>query len=464
MSQIVLSGSDRRSFRGGRLRFSVLTSLFSKAATFSINFLALPLLFRCLGARDFALYATLNSAAAWLVYANLGIGPKLITSTATAFSKEDKQRVRQLFSSVIYPVIAIATLVGIGLLTFVFWGQPELALGENFRGQSSLIRIAATILIGVAWFQTVASVYEAVQTGYHEQGILNLFFGIGNVVSLVALIVLVRVHPTIVGAICCLTLPIALARASNILVLRSKHPEFQSKLNQLDWRVSRDMLRAGLGYSMISVGSFLNHQFPVLLVNHVLVPSLTSTTATLLNINNLATGLVTMITIPMCASIADSLAHRDFEWIRRFLRRLLGGTTAYALLVGLVLCTVGSKLLLLAFGKQLVVQTATLALVSTYLLLVLFEHVLVMTLIALGRIWQTASLYLLRGLIAVALVPAATRVFGINGVFIVLAVSAAMVTIPTYSFQLRYTFRRLQNSSKEQHNLESCELSPVSAH
>jgi O-antigen/teichoic acid export membrane protein len=424
----------------------VFTSLFSKAATLSINFLALPLLFRYLGPKEFSLYAALNAAAAWLAYANLGIGPRLVTATAAAFSEHNKDRIPQLISSVIYPVSMIASALAVTLLSYVLFGRPEIVLGSNFAGHQNLVRATGAVLISTAWFQVIASVYEAVQTGYHEQGIQNLLFGIGNVVSFIALISLIRIHPTVTGAICCLTVPIALARAVNILCLRKRHPEIRSEFVSLNWRLSSHMLGSGLAFSMISIGSFLNHQLPILLVNHITL-ELTSTMATLLNLVMLATGLVTMITIPMCASIADSVASHDFDWIRGFLRKLILGTLVYALIVGLVLCTVGSKVLMLAFGNQLFVETATLVLVSGYLLLVLLEHVLVMTLIALGKIWQSATLYLLRGTVAVVIVPAATRLAGVNGVFIVLITLVILITIPCYYLLLRFAFRDLHRTT-----------------
>lgn len=447
MRDLAQSDPARRQFRSRRLRFSVFTSLFSKAATLAINFLALPLLFRSLGSRDFALYATLNAAAAWLAYANLGIGPKLVTATAVAFSAQDKRTIGKLVSSVAYPIIAISSIVVLSLIAYLFLGSPQKILGPDFASQLRLVKITGLVLIGTAWFQVQSSVYEAVQTGYHEQGVQNLLFGIGNLVSLVALISLIHTRPTIAGAICCLTVPIAIARGVNILVLRKKHIEIRPQFVNVDWRLSRDMLQSGLGYSMTTVGSFLNHQLPILLINHILSPILTSTSATLLNIVALAAGLVTMITIPMCASIADSLASHDLAWIRKFLRKLIGGTLSYAFIVGFVLCTMGSKLLMLAFGRELLVETTTLALVGGYLLLVLLEHVLIMTLIALGRIWQTASLYLLRGAVAVTLVPAATRITGVQGVFIVLITLTALFTIPCYCFLLTSTFRDLRRTT-----------------
>ena len=141
MREAVHSDPERRKFRARRLRFSVFSSLFSKAATLAINFLALPLLFRSLGSRNFALYATLNAAAAWLAYANLGIGPRLVTATAVAFSARDKLRIGKLVSSAAYPIGAISATVALSLIVYLIFGHAENALGPDFAGQQNLRRL-----------------------------------------------------------------------------------------------------------------------------------------------------------------------------------------------------------------------------------------------------------------------------------------------------------------------------------
>lgn len=442
-----------RAFRGQRLRFSVFTSLFSKSATLAINFLALPLLFRVLGPKEFALYATLSAASGWLVYANLGIGPKLVTATAIAFTQNNRHRIQTLISSVIYPVACLSILVSASLVAYLVAGQPDLALGPNFLGQGALIRNAGIVLLLTACIQVTASVYEAVQTGYHEQGTQNLLLGAGNLGCMFALLLVVRLHPTVPSAIASLSLPLVLSRIVNIVCLRRRHPEVKPKLQYLEWPESCKMLWSGLGYSMTSVGSFLNHQLPILLVNHILPPTLTSTTATLLNLVTLAAGLVTMITIPMCASIADSVVRRDVAWIQKFLTTLFCGVTAYALIVTGLLSTVGKEVLAAAFGKQLNVNAGTLVLVGAYIVAVLVEHVLVMSLVALGHIWQTAGLYLLRGLAAADLINVAARQLGVGGVFVTLIMLTAVVTIPGYCMLLMKSIRTLRLSCNADKNV-----------
>ncbi len=444
----VRAGADSQ-FRNRRLRFSVLTSLFSKAATLAINFLALPLLFRALGPIEFAMYATLNVGSAWLAYANLGVGPKLITTVAAAYRAQDKEKIQTALSSAFYPIALLAALVAVSLTGYLCFGDAQHVLGPNFSGHKGLILSSGFILIATGCCQVIASVYEAVQTGYHNQGVQNLYLAAGNLISLAGLLILVHTRPSITGAIFCISVPIILARYANITVLLWKYPEIRPAWKVFNRSTSWSMFSSGLGYSLSSVGSFLNHQLPVLLLNHVLTSGQTSSAATLLTMISLAAGLVTMITVPMCASIADSIANNDLDWMRRFLSKLMAGTVAYALAISIALYLFGEQFLKIAFGKQLFVQRHTLVAVGAYLLFVLVEHVLLMTLIALHRVWNTAILYVTRGILATLIIPFAAQRMGVDGVFITLLGLTVVVTIPAYIFLLNQTSGALKKQSQQ---------------
>src|ERR1017187_1456353 len=105
------AATDPRQFRHHRTRriFSAwVTSAPSKIVTLIVQVIAVPIVYRSIGPKQFASYVAVTAVVSILNLLNLGMGGALVTPLAQAAADKDRYREASLLRSVLIPVIALA--------------------------------------------------------------------------------------------------------------------------------------------------------------------------------------------------------------------------------------------------------------------------------------------------------------------------------------------------------------------
>ena len=387
-------------FRFARLRLAVLTSLGSKVATLGIQFLAMPVAVRALGQRQFALYAVLGAAVGWLGFANFGVGPGVAVGIARAAALDDLEGQRKIFGSAVVAVSCLLALVALVALMAFWWGAPERGLGSVAVGAATAARAGLEILVVFALLQALFSVFEAVQIGLQGQHVLNLWLVCGNVTSLAAVLLVAAFHPTVVAMILALNVPVLLARLANTVGIGMRHANLWQGFPSFHAREARSLVSGGLAYSLVGVGAFLNHQFPVVLVGRTLGPSATATLAAAMSLFLLAFGAISLVGAPLWPAVADGAARGEVVWVRRTLWHARTSTIAASSGIGMAFALFGPWTLRAWCGRAVEPTRLLMVSLGLYFMLAAWEYIHYMFLLGLGTSWLPALVYLARSTLA----------------------------------------------------------------
>jgi len=434
--------SSTAKFRVSRIKYAAASSIGSKVVTILVQLLAMPVAIRALGAQEFALYALLASAIGWVGLVNLGVGPALSVSMASAVANNDRTVQARLCSSGFFPVLGVVVALGGILLSLAQTPRVDGLFGENYLAQADTIRTGLSLLLVFALAQALLSVAEAAQIGYQEQYVFNIWAIFGNLVSLFALFATAWRSPTVIAMILAVNLPPLLARLLNAARFLSRRPFLIPRISTFSWQAGRFLIGNGLIFSLAaSVGNFLNHQYTVILVGRAESTQITTTFAVMMNVFILAFGLVTMLAIPLWPAIADSVTRGEIDWAHLAYRKMLLYSMLYSLAVCLGLILFGPIAFPIWFSADVNPNSRLLLLAGVYFVLDTWEYVHFMVLIGLKQIWRPSVLYLLRSLMAVLIAPALIGRFGESGAFAALSFSILMTTAWAMPYLVRSVFK-----------------------
>ena len=337
-----------------RFRYAVGSSIASKIATAAVQIIAMPVAELSLGSHGFALYAMLTAAVAWLTLSNLGVGPVLAVRLASAHAMGNVQDERNIFSSAFFPSLIVSSLVSLTALLIIWLAPIANIFGALYVEDFPAIRSGLTVFVAIFYFLTNLSIFEYAQSGYQEQYVQNLVSALSSVLSLLALLILVKFDPTPVGLILALNSPVVFLRSCNAIYVMLRHPHTRPSLKAFRWYTCKTLMQSGAIYSLAGgVGNFLAHILPVILIGRMFSAESSAAFAATMNLLILASGVISMLSTPLWPAISDSIARGDRAWAERAYNRLLLAVMAFGFTTALALAFKGELIFEIWFKGQI---------------------------------------------------------------------------------------------------------------
>ena len=390
--------------RTKRLKFAVITSIFSKIITVCVQLIAIPVAVNALGAERYGVFVTLTAVLAWISLANVGLEPGLTRGIALSAADGDLAREERYLSSSFFLVAGIASVL-LTLLILVVWKAPvETLFGNEYAGFSSEIRWGLLLLGLLFVLKLVLSVIEAARAGYQEQYITNLCMSAGNALSIALLFVVASYWPTVAGMIVAVYGAVVLAQLLNgIHLLGFSRSYLMPRLGYFNLGLSKVLVGSGLALFLIYVSSFVNQQLSLFISGRELGPTSAASLAIMLRMSELLGGVIMMITFPLWPAITEAVARRDISWVRNSYRKIALYSTSYSVAAGVTVAIAGQTIVYLWIGPEVLPSVLLQVLVGLYFVLWSWAHVNHMTLIGLGWLWPTALMVLTESLIMIPL-------------------------------------------------------------
>lgn len=442
-------------FRLERLKYATATSLLSKITTFSIQILAIPVAVHSLGPEQFSVYAVLASSLAFLSMSDIGMGPALTVGIASAKAANQATKEAELLSSAFFPVLGLSALVLLAFVISALLFPVESILGFDSSVDSVRIRAALLMLLSMILVQSLMTLPEAAQGGHQELHIRNLWLTFGNVLSLVAILLIARYYPTYIGMLLAVKGPFVLLQIVNVTHFFSRNNYLVPRWRDYDPSSAKSLMLSGAAIMLVTLGSYLAHQFPIVIANRQLGASITASVAATFSAFLLLFGMISLFSNPLRPAFADSVARHDIRWVRRAYQRYLLYSMSVACFVGLCMAMWGTVALRIWIGGFLVFDRMFLLLMGAYFVLTTWEHVHFTTLIGLGTIRLPGIIFLIRAVLAASLVILFVKYWGIIGIPIALCVSVVLVTGPLYYIIARLQFSQLGRNFSSLNNIEA---------
>lgn len=432
---------SRRAFRIGRVRLAFITSAVSKALGFLVQFLAIPLAVKALGAERFGIYTMIVSALVWIDLGRLGIGPGLTRGIAVAWNQGDKQGEKELFSNAFFLLTAMALLVG-GMLALIL-GIDGLSLkdlvGDSAPRYRNEILAGVAVVMGFLMAQIIFSAGEAARSAYQEEYINNIMNSLGNLLAMVLVIWVAYYWPTIQGFCVAIFGSIALSKGLNIVVLLGVSRRYLLPR----WRnvrpdVAKHLLNLSFAFWIVQLATLMMHNFSLVQLGAIVGPETLAPFALLFRMLQLLSTVVLMVTMPLWPAITDALIRGDHNWIRYAYTRLLKIVLSFSMVVAVVLGLKGDDLIRLWVPDMVDFDVTLIKVLSVYFVIWMWNHSNTTVLFGLGRLWPVACTLLVEGSLVLILGSYLTPSLGNLGMALALCIAG----VATSSWVLPLLIRR----------------------
>lgn len=422
----------------------------SKVVTFALQVLAMPVAIRTLGTEQFAVYAIINSAVAWLNLANFGIGPGLTVGIASATARGDERREQELFTSAFLTVFILVFAVGALLFSVLGSVPTEALLSSDYRTYYPAARTSIYLVIFFILAYALSTVIESTQAGYQEGYVYNAWLIGGNILIIVALLLMPVLKATLVTMVLVVSGPPLLARLANATLFLIQHRSLRLRLQNYRFSQTRVLLSSGIAFSLTAIGSFLNHQLPIVLIGQQFSAESTATLAAAMTFYILSFGMVNTLTLPLWPALADSKTRNDGRWAKQAYKTILVYGMGYATLIAAIMSLGGVSILRIWFGPSVNPDPTLMLGLGVYMLMSSWEYLHQMVLVGLDKIRISSFLFGLRSLFVPLFVPVAIASGGSAAALAVLSVAVIAVTAWSFPLLTRATLRGIGGPDTDQ--------------
>jgi O-antigen/teichoic acid export membrane protein len=437
--------TSRAELRSRRIKLAVITSVGSKVASVAVQAIALPVAVKALGPDHFGVYAVVAATLSWITISNLGVGPGLTMGIATAVANDDRETEARYLVTAHWLLGAMSLVLLLGVLVFWRFHSVHTILGEKYAPYAAEVREGFLWLGIILALTTFTSVAEATRAGYQEQHITNLYGLLGNALSVVGLLLVSDLWPTVTGMILCIYGAPLVGRSLNGMhLVWEKRSILLPNWRHFDRVVTKNILQVGFAFCIMQTGAFVCQQFIIIIAGRLLGPRDVSSFAVMMQATILGGGVVTMFTRPFWPAIIDALERKDFTWVRNAYPRALRIAMAYAICIGACIALAGHTIITLWIGPESAPSLLLQISMGVYFTLAIWEYVHFIILMGMKRILPSSIALFIRSLVAIA----ATFIFAPYlagaGAGLALCLSVATVTMWFLPVLLRQTTRELR--------------------
>jgi O-antigen/teichoic acid export membrane protein len=323
--------SDYGQRRIWRVGVTGATTLLARGVTLLVGLLSLPLASRYLGRERFGLWLTLIGLVGWVGLTDLGLGNSLLNALSTAEGKDERERASRIVASAWWSSVAAAVVLLVlflSLIPLIDWAVIFKVTSPRARAE---IRLALVVVLACFVLRmlagVIASVYAALQEGYHYQ-LWSLYGGAFSAIGLLAAIKARAGLPVLLGAF------IGGGLVGDVLAalfLFGWHRrELLPRLGDFRWAEAKALLRSGGQIWVAQISHIALLQTDLLIVTLLFGARAVAGYGTSLRLYTLVGAIQVAFVAPLWAAYSEALARRDVGWLKQTFKRSLGLSLAWS--------------------------------------------------------------------------------------------------------------------------------------
>ncbi|HEY3280926.1 MAG TPA: oligosaccharide flippase family protein [Armatimonadota bacterium] len=346
------AGRSQERYRRALLTTAV--SVFSRLINVATVLITVPLTFEYLGTERYGLWMTISSVIAFLGFSDLGIANGLLNGIAKAHGEDDRVLARQYVSSAFFFLTLISVILGAAFAVTYRWvpwssffrvSSPQ-AMAE---AGPAVAAFAACFLLG-----TPAGIVGRVQTGYQEGFKGNLWSIAGSIMSLFAVLLVIRLHGSLMLLVLAMAgVPVLSQLLNGVYVFCVQRPWLFPSWASVTTSVSKDLMGTGAAFFLLQVAVAVCYSSDNIVLARILGPEVVTQYSIPSRLFSQITMLCAMLLTPLWPAYGEALARKDTAWIRRTLRRSLAISLGISAPMGLFLVIFGTKILHLWVGPKI---------------------------------------------------------------------------------------------------------------
>jgi len=353
---------DERRRRLHAILQGVVTSLGNRVIGVVVSFVSVPLTIGYLGPERYGAWVTIGSLLAWLGLSDLGLGNGFSNAINTALGQGRTDLARTHVSNAIF-LLSLPALV-VALAFYFLWPAID---WSNFFGLASAqakseIGPATALALAIVLLQIPLSMTGRIYMALQEGRIVNYWNAAGNLLSLLALLVVTQTQgglPWLVVAVSGMSLLLSCANTAWLYLVHK--PQLAPAFRYVDFREMRSVAHVGGQFCLIQIMALVTFQTDNFFVGHFLgaanVPQY-SLTYTLFNYTSLPQNIFFAY---LWTAYNEAIARKDIAWVKKAFRLNLIGGGLFAIVASASLAYVAKPFLAWWGGPAAVPSTELVA-------------------------------------------------------------------------------------------------------
>lgn len=336
-------GRSRERLR--RLSLTTLASIVAKAVALLTPLITIPLTLQYLGVERFGMWMTITSVVGMLAFADLGLGDALITMISRADGRGDREAAARCVSSACFLLAGVACVILLLLLAAGPWVPWHRVF--NVRSATAVREAGPALLIcGVCFAVNLPLiVVQRAQAGYQEGFQSQLWLAGGNLLALIAVVVVVRLQWSLPALVLIYSGIPVLAAAGNVWCFFGRQRAWLwPRWKNVEAPMVRALLSRGLLFLTIAIFSILGTESDPIIAAQVLGPQQVTQMYVPGKMFAMVSSLALMVYLPLWGANAEALVRGDVLWVKRTLARLLKWGTVTLVGLTAILVLAGPRL------------------------------------------------------------------------------------------------------------------------
>ncbi len=332
-----------------------VSGVVGKTTTVLANAISLPIAVRYLGREQYGFWITISTTIMMLTVLDLGIANTLTNCISRAYAERSDEMAKRYYATAFWATSAVAAVLGIfGVLCwrFIDWGK---LFGLHDPAVAQQAGQCAAIAFGYVLLTFPLGLANKVMGGYQRVPVANAFSMLNSVLGLVATIVVVGMHGTVVD----LMIAYCAAMLTGTILLNlwmALCPEFRIRptLRRVDLGVVREIMSQGLLFFVLQLTGLAVFNTDNLIIAHFLGAEQVTPYAVTWRLVGYCSVLQALLVPSLWPAFSEAYVSHDLAWIRTAYQRIMRATVLTVIPTALFLGFAGRWIIGVWAGKAAV--------------------------------------------------------------------------------------------------------------
>ncbi|HEX3966513.1 MAG TPA: oligosaccharide flippase family protein [Edaphobacter sp.] len=304
-----------------------LSGAVGKATAVLVSAVSLPITVRYLGREQYGFWVTISTTIMMLAVLDLGIANTLTNCISRAYAERSEEMAKRYYATAFWTTSVIAILLG--LIAVV--SRPHIDWGRLFGlSDPTMARQAgrcAAISFGYVLLTLPLGLANKVMSGYQRVPVSNIFSMINSVLGLGAIILVVRMHGSVVdlmAAFCgaMLTGTILL----NLWMAFRHEPRIRPTPGRVHLGAAREIMSHGMLFFILQLTGLAVFNTDNLIIAHYLGAEQVTPYAVTLRLVGYASMLQSLLVPSLWPAFSEAYVSHDLAWVRTAYHRVMRAT------------------------------------------------------------------------------------------------------------------------------------------
>jgi O-antigen/teichoic acid export membrane protein len=346
------NSGDRSKERYRRLVWTASTSAMSRGVSLFSALASVPLTIGYLGTQRFALWMTINSFMAMLMFADLGLGNGLLTAISESHGKDDARMARRYISTAFFMLLALGTCTLL-ILAIMYQHTPWARL----LGVRSGVAIEEAAPAAAIFFACIAcnlplGIVQRIQMGFQSGYTNNIWSGLGALLGFAGVLTCAYLRAGVPWLVLSFGVGPMIATVLNGVQLFRSRPDLRPVWKEFHCTVLRQLLSVGFGFLIVQAALAMAIGSDNFVIAHLLGPNAVAEYAIAMRVFTIVPAFLLMVVVPLWPAYGESLARGDASWAIRALKRSLLVVTSVTLAAAVILTLSGRWIITLWVGNR----------------------------------------------------------------------------------------------------------------